>query len=77
MSDRTRLTQIRYFELEPIAVTLAEAKSITSLSRSTLYRLIRDQKIRAIKAESRTLFNVQSLRDYLSSCQPFVITGRL
>lgn len=66
--------------LLPITGTVPEACRISGLSRPTLYRLLGDQKIKAVKAGGRTLIRLDSLRDYLESLPPAVIRrskGRL
>jgi hypothetical protein len=48
-------------------VALPAAKEITSLGRSSLYSLLGRGEIVAIKAGRRTLFEVESLRAWLTS----------
>ncbi|NMJ43140.1 helix-turn-helix domain-containing protein [Roseomonas sp. JC162] len=63
--------------MEPIAVTLPEVKRLTSLSRSTIYRLAQANKIETKKVGARTLYKVDSIRDFLNGCPPANITGKL
>ncbi|SFM99623.1 excisionase family DNA-binding protein [Methylobacterium pseudosasicola] len=52
---------------EKLCFTLTEACFSTGLGRSTIYQLVKDKKLRAIKAGNRTLIPADSLRSYLAS----------
>ena len=53
--------------MEPLAVSVSEAARLIGVSRTRLYQLIRDGRLRKIKSGGRTLLLVQDLRDYLGS----------
>lgn len=53
--------------LEPIALSPREAASYLAVSKRTLSRLIRANKITARKAGLRTLVDVASLKSYYES----------
>lgn len=53
--------------LEPIALSLREAAAYLAVSKRTLSRLIRANKIAARKAGLRTLVDVASLKAYYES----------
>jgi hypothetical protein len=55
----------------PYAASIAASQKISGLGRNKIYELIAQRKIRAIKADSRTLIVVQSMIDYLESCPAF------
>ncbi len=68
--------------ITPLTMTLPDAVRYTGLSRSTLYRLLQQEKIIAINTSSdaargRTLFVVASLVAYVASCRSVVPTGKL
>ena len=54
---------------EKLAYTVPEALYATGLGRTTLYALIKEKKLRAIKAGARTLIPADSLRGYLASLE--------
>ena len=53
--------------LNPLFISLAEARTISGLSRSELYRRMAAGNIRAVKGGSRTLIVLESLIDHLKS----------
>ena len=57
--------------VQPLTLKLAygveEAAELLSISRSKLYILVRDGKIRTVKAGGRTIISHQSLVDFLSA----------
>lgn len=55
---------------EKLCFTLTEACFSTGLGRSTIYQLVKDKKLHAIKAGNRTLIPADSLRSYLASLPP-------
>lgn len=55
------------YEIEPITVTISNATAMTGISRSELYRLLKAEKLRAIKSGHSTLIPIDSLRQYLGS----------
>lgn len=54
--------------LEPLAVSIPEAAKALALSRSSLYRLMADGQLRAIRAHGRTLIAMEELKRFLASC---------
>jgi excisionase family DNA binding protein len=52
----------------PISLPINVAASRIGLSRSTIYRLLRQGQIRAVKAHGRTLIVYESLIRYIESC---------
>lgn len=56
--------------VEPIAVGLADATRITGISRSELYRMLADGRIRAVKHGVRTLIPVDSLKAHIARLPP-------
>ena len=52
--------------LEPIAVPIPQACLISGLSRSGLYRELAAGKVRAVKAGTRTLVLMDSLRQHVA-----------
>jgi hypothetical protein len=53
--------------LDPIFVSIADARVISGLSRSELYRRLAAGSIRAVKGGSRTLIVLESLISHLKS----------
>jgi excisionase family DNA binding protein len=58
--------------LERLYASIREASQIVGLSPVTLYRLIASEKLVAVKAGSKTLVEVASLRSYMASLPRFV-----
>ena len=56
--------------LSPEMVPLPRAPSVFGLSRSHLYRLAAEGRIRMVKAASRTLVDAGSVRSYLATLPP-------
>jgi hypothetical protein len=56
--------------LGPLLVSIADARTISGLSRTELYRRMAAGKIRAVKGGSRTLIILNSLIDHLQSLPP-------
>ena len=54
---------------EKLAYTVPEVLYATGLGRTTLYALIKEKKLRVIKAGARTLIPADSLRGYLASLE--------
>jgi hypothetical protein len=52
---------------DPLLVSIADARIISGLSRSEIYRRMAAGNIRAVKGGSRTLIVLQSLIDHLKS----------
>ncbi|TXN41367.1 excisionase family DNA-binding protein [Methylobacterium sp. WL7] len=52
-----------------LCFTVQEACFSTGLSRSTIYLLMQDRKLRSIKVRNRTLIPADSLRGYLNSLE--------
>ncbi len=53
--------------IDPLAVPIAEAVTFSGMSRSAVYRELANGNLRAVKAGSRTLVLVESIRAYLAS----------
>lgn len=51
--------------INPISVTIRQATEISGLPRSTIYILLSQRKIKAVKVGRRTLILFDSLRGYL------------
>jgi hypothetical protein len=54
-------------KVDPLLVSIADARTISGLSRSELYRRLAAGKIRAVKCGSRTLIVLESLIEHLKS----------
>jgi hypothetical protein len=61
-------------QLDPLYVSIAEATRITGLSTVTIYRLVAAEKLVCIKAGAKSLVEMASIKNYLSSLPRF--TGR-
>ena len=55
-------------ETAPLTVSVLEAVRLTGLSRSTLYRLIDQSRLRRLKVGGRTLIRFCDLQDFIDSC---------
>jgi len=55
---------------KPITVTIPQACKLTGLGRSTIYRLFDEDKLKRLKAGSRTLIRVDDLEAYVDSLTP-------
>ncbi|MGF3027911.1 helix-turn-helix domain-containing protein [Methylobacterium aquaticum] len=53
--------------VEKLAYTIAETCYATGLGRTMVYELIAKEKLRAVKAGTRTLIPAESIRGYLAS----------
>lgn len=53
-------------ELEPLTVTVKEAKRLSGLSQSTLYEMMADGRLIRTKIGSRTLITYASLKKLLA-----------
>jgi excisionase family DNA binding protein len=51
--------------VKPLTVTVATARQITGLSRTTIYALIKQKKIEVVKVGARTLITYASLEALL------------
>jgi hypothetical protein len=56
--------------IDPIAVPIAEAVTVSGMSRSAVYRELASGNLHAVKQGSRTLVLVDSIRAYLASLPP-------
>jgi excisionase family DNA binding protein len=65
MTERT--TYMAPGPVAPAAHPIPQASRVSGLSRSFLYRLMKDREIEAIKAGGRTLILDASLRAYLAA----------
>lgn len=52
-----------------VALTIHEAAIATGLGRSTLFELIKDGKLKALKAAGRRLIKCADLDEYLEGCR--------
>ena len=52
-----------------VAYRVDEAVAAYGLGRSTIYELIRDGKLKAVKAAGRRLIMRRDIEDYLESCR--------
>lgn len=57
--------------MNPIAVTIPEAVSVTGLSRSAIYEALKRRELNAKKAGRRTLIPVADLEAFLASLPNF------
>lgn len=55
---------------QPLMVSIAEARRISGLSRSELYRRLASGHIRAVKAGTRTLIPFDGLLEHLKALPP-------
>ena len=53
---------------EKLSYTIAEACAATGLGRTSIYQLIKDEKIRSLRAAGRRLILRSDLEAYLHSC---------
>jgi len=60
----------------PILISIADARTMTGLSRSVIYRQLTAGNLRAVKVGSRTLILLQSLIDYVNSLPSATFGGR-
>jgi len=60
----------------PILVSFADARTISGLSRSAIYRQLTAGNLRAVKGGARTLILLQSLIDYVNSLPSATFGGR-
>ena len=51
--------------IEPLSVSIKQAVTITSLSRSTLYRMIDENIIKPRKSNGRTVILYKDLKAYI------------
>ena len=54
-------------KLTPFTVSIAEARRISGLSRSEIYRRLADNRLQAIKSGSRTLIILDTLMRHLKA----------
>lgn len=52
-------------DLQPISFTINSACAVSGLSRTKIYRLISDRRLRAVKVDGRTLILAESLHALL------------
>jgi excisionase family DNA binding protein len=52
--------------LDPITVTIAEARRLSGLSNTTVYKLIGEGRLRTVKVGTRTLVVYATLRTLLT-----------
>jgi excisionase family DNA binding protein len=58
--------------LEPLYLSIAQTSRITGLSHVTVYRLIAREELTCVKAGSKSLVEMASIKRYLSSLPRFV-----
>jgi excisionase family DNA binding protein len=63
--------------IDPIYVPVAATCAALGLSKVTVYRLIAQGKLRAVKAGAKTLIEVTSIREYAASLPRFIGTTGL
>ena len=51
----------------PLAVSVNEAARLLGVSRATIYRLVRKEKLRLLKVGTRSLVSMDCLRKFLES----------
>jgi excisionase family DNA binding protein len=54
----------------PLAVTILEAARLTSLSRSTIYELLKEGKLKSIKVAGRHLVDYPSIKALMATGSP-------
>jgi len=52
-------------ELQPISFTINSACAVSGLSRTKIYRLLSERRLRAVKVDGRTLIIAESLHALL------------
>jgi excisionase family DNA binding protein len=57
---------------ETLAYSLAEARAIAGVGRTTMYKLINERKLRAVKIEGRTFILSHDLHRWLDGLPPVV-----
>jgi hypothetical protein len=57
-------SSVSKMEVEPILVSIPHASQMIGRCVATIYELIGDGKIRAVKSDGRTLIVVESLHEY-------------
>ncbi|MEW5964187.1 MAG: helix-turn-helix domain-containing protein [Pseudomonadota bacterium] len=55
--------------VQKLSFTVSEASAATGIGRTSLYMLIADGKLRAVKAAGRRLILKADLEDFLASCR--------
>ena len=61
--------------LPPLALPLARAVAWSGLSRSTLYRLAAQGRVRLVKAGRSTLVDAHSIRTLVAALPPATVRG--
>ncbi|WP_139139176.1 helix-turn-helix domain-containing protein [Sphingobium phenoxybenzoativorans] len=51
--------------LQPLVVTIAQTRELTSLGRNSIYKLINEGRLRTVKTGRRTLVDTASIRELL------------
>lgn len=60
--------------INPVTHTIAAAQNVSGLSRTKIYELVGEEKLKAVKAGRRTLITAESLNTYLTSLPPAAIS---
>jgi excisionase family DNA binding protein len=63
--EKRRLGGTAIRQIDPITVTIAEARRLSGLSNTTVYKLIGEKKLEIVKVGTRTLVVYQSLKALL------------
>ncbi len=58
--------------ITPRFVTVKETRRILNLSHGSVYKLLRNGKIKAVKHGGKTLINYESVNDYVDSLPAYV-----
>lgn len=53
--------------ITPLFITIEDTKRVLNLCHGTVYKLLREGKITAVKHGSKTLVRYESVRDYANS----------
>ena len=53
--------------MEPITVTIQGAKAATGFSRTQIYRLIKEGRLKAVKVHRRTFITCESIRELVAA----------
>ena len=61
--------------LQPLAMPLARAAAWSGLSRSTIYRMAAQGRVRLVKAGRSTLVDADSLRAVVAGLPPATVRG--
>jgi excisionase family DNA binding protein len=74
--ELARMTTDERTRLEPLTVTVQEARRLTGLGNTTIYKLIGQGKLRTTKIGARTLVIYQSIKALIERATPVSSAGR-